>query len=139
MDVIEWEYLLALGILLVAIEIIFFSFFLFWIGVGFVIVAFISTFILFESPITQVALAFFIGLVLVFLLRKWSMNLVTKTQNSEEERVHKSGIGIVDNGLVKMDGTYWKCDDDLSRYSDGDRVEVVDIVNNRVILKETSV
>ncbi|WP_373033802.1 NfeD family protein, partial [Sulfurovum sp.] len=75
-----------------------------------------------------------IGLLLLLALRKWSMNLINRTQDNTEEKIHKSGIGVIDGGMIKMDGTYWQSDDDLSQYKDGDRVEVLDIVNNKVKL-----
>jgi len=134
MEAINWAYLLAGGIVLIGLEAIFFSFFLFWIGIGLMVVSALSYFGLFESAYTQVAVAFSVGLILVFALRKWSMKLINKSQDSSEEKVHQSGIGIVDKGMIKMNGTFWQCDD-LSAYKDGDKVEVHDIVNNKAIIK----
>ncbi|PHR58492.1 MAG: nodulation efficiency protein D (NfeD) [Arcobacter sp.] len=135
MEVIEWHYLLAIGILLIGIEALFFSFFLIWIGIGFLCVSVLSYFAFYESAIAQIATAFGIGLILVFMLRKWSMKMLDKTQDNTEEKVHKSGIGTIDNGMIKMGGTFWQSDDDLSSYKDGDKVEVIDIVNNMAVLK----
>ena len=134
MEVIDWAYLLAFGIILVGLEALIFSFFLIWIGIGFVIVAAMTYFGFFESGTAQIAVAVSIGLVLLLALRKWSMNLINKTQDNTEEKIHKSGVGVIDGGMIKMDGTYWQSDDDLSQYKDGDRVEVLDIVNNKAKL-----
>jgi len=134
MEAIDWAYLLAIGIILIGLEALFFSFVLLWIGMGFLVVALISFFVLFESGYAQIAIALSIGLVLVLLLRKWSMNVVDKTEDDREEKIHKSGVGVVEGGMIKMNGTYWQSDDDLSNYKDGDRVEVVDIVNNKAKL-----
>jgi len=134
MEVIDWFYLLAIGILMIGLESLIFSFFLVWLGVGFVIVAGLSYFGLFDSGIAQIATAMSIGLILVFALRKWSMNMINKTGDDTEDNPHKGGIGIVDKGTIKMDGTFWQTNADLSAYKDGDKVEVVDIVNNRAIL-----
>ena len=41
----------------------------------------------------------------------------------------------VDNGMIKMNGTFWQSDEDLSKYKDGYKVEVLDIVNNKAVLK----
>lgn len=131
MEVIEWHYLLAIGIVLIGIEAIFFSFFLIWIGIGFLAVSVLSYFAFYESGIAQIATAFGLGLILVFALRKWSMNMINKTQDDTEEKVHQSGIGTIDNGMIKMGGTFWQSDSDLSDYKDGDKVEVLDIVNNK--------
>lgn len=134
MEVIDWAYLLALGVFLIGLEALVFSFFLIWIGIGFVVVALLTYMGLFESGYAQIAVAVSIGLILLLTLRKWSMRLIVKSEDSSEEKIHKSGLGIIEGGMVKMDGTYWQSDDDLSRYKDGDRVEVVDIVNNKAKL-----
>lgn len=131
---IEWYYLLAIGIVMIGIEALMFSFFLVWLGVGFMIVAGLTYAGIFDNGIAQLAASVSIGLVLVFLLRKWSMNMLNTTQDDTEEKIHRSGIGTIDGGAIKMDGTYWQSDDDLSGYKDGDKVEVVDIINNKAVL-----
>ena len=131
MEAIEWGYLLALGIVLIGLEALLFSFVLLWIGIGFIVVALLSSMGIFESGYVQIAVAVSIGLVLVLALRKWSMNLINKSEDDTEEKIHKGGIGVIDGGMIKMNGTYWQSDDDLSGFSDGDRVEVIDIVNNK--------
>ena len=135
MEVIDSSYLLAIGIVMIGLEALIFSFFLVWLGVGFVIVAGLSYIGLFESGTAQIAAAVSIGLVLVFALRKWSMNMINKTQDNTEEKIHQSGTGTIDNGMIKMDGTFWQTDDDLSAYKDGDKVEVMDVVNNKAKIK----
>jgi len=136
MDAIAWGYLLALGIILIGIEALIFSFVLLWIGIGFIVVALLSYLLLFESGYVQIAVAVSIGLLLVLVLRKWSMNLVNKTEDDSEEKAHKGGVGVIDGGMIKMNGTYWQSDDDLSGYKEGERVEVIDIVNNKAKLAE---
>ena len=136
MEAIGWAYLLALGIILIGIEALIFSFVLLWIGIGFLVVAVISYFEFFDSGYAQIAVAVSIGLVLVLLLRKWSMTLINKTEDDTEEKIHKSGVGIIEGGMIKMNGTYWQSDDDLSGFKDGDRVEVIDIVDNKTIIEK---
>ena len=134
MEVIDWAYLLAFGIVLIGLEALIFSFVLLWIGIGFIIVSLLTYMGLFESGYVQIAVAVSIGLVLVLALRKWSMAMINKSEDNSEEQIHKSGVGVIDGGMIKMDGTYWQSDDDLSQYKDGDRVEVLDIVNNKAKL-----
>ena len=131
MEVIDWSYLLAAGILMIGLEALVFSFFFVWLGFGFVIVAGLSYFGVFDNGVAQLAASVSIGLVLVFALRKWSMNMINKTQDDSEEKIHQSGIGTIDNGMIKMGGTFWQSNDDLSGYKDGDKVEVIDIINNK--------
>lgn len=134
MEEIYWAYLLAAGIVMIGLEALLFSFFLVWLGIGFIVVAGLSYFGLFDSGVAQIATSVSIGLVLVFALRKWSMTMINKTQDVTEEKVHKIGVGIVSNGMIKMDGTFWQTDGDLSTFKDGDKVKVVDIINNKAIL-----
>ena len=132
MEVIDWAYLLALGIILIGLEALVFSFVILWIGIGFIVVSLLTYMGLFDSGYVQIAIAVSIGLVLVLALRKWSMNLINKSEDDTEEKIHKSGVGVIEGGMIKMDGTYWQSDDDLSVYKDGDKVKVIDVVNNKV-------
>ncbi len=134
MEVIEWFYLLAVGIVLIGIEALFFSFFLVWVGIGFLVVSALTYTGLYDNGVAQIASACVIGLILVFALRKWSINMLNRTQDNSEGKVHKRGIGTIDNGMIRMDGTYWQSNDDLSGFQDGDKVEIIDVVNNKVIL-----
>ena len=135
MEAISVSYLLAIGILFIGLEAMTFSFVLFFFGLGFIFVALISTFIVFENAYIQIALAFVLALFLAVLLRKTLLLKLSKTSTQEETRTHVSGVGYVEDGTVKFDGTYWKTLDDLSQYKDGDRVEVIDVKENMVVLK----
>jgi membrane protein implicated in regulation of membrane protease activity len=135
-ETIEPSYLLAFGIFLIGLEAITFSFILFFIGAGFVVVAGISYFYTFENAIVQVAVAFVIALILAFMLRNYLLQKLSKPSQEHEQRTHVSGIGHVEEGMVKFDGTYWKSLDDLSAYKDGDKVEIMDVVDNMVVLKK---
>ncbi len=135
MEAVNWSYLLGFGILLIGLEAFFMSFFLLWIGFGFIIVALLSYGDFFHSALAQIAVSLLVGLILALLLRKWSSELLTKTEDNHEEKIHQSGIGEVQGKSIKMDGTFWLTDADLSDYRDGDKVEVIDIVENKAILK----
>ena len=136
MEAISWSYLLGIGILLIALEVFLMSFFLLWIGLGFLIIATVSYFGLYDNALAQVASASTIGLILALLLRKWSSSFLNKTQDSSEEQNHHGGIGEVHGNSIKMDGTFWRTDADLSDFNEGDRIEVLDIVENKAIVKE---
>ena len=137
-EVISVSYLIAIGILLIGIEALFFSFVLFFLGIGFLSIALISYVYSFESGLAQIAIAFVIALVSIFLFRKNLLAKMSKESEVKEERAHISGMGIVEEGMVDFDGTYWKAQSDISTLKDGTRVEVVDVINNMVILKEES-
>ena len=116
--------LLAIGIALIAVEIFATSFYLFWMGIGFMLAAGISALYPFENGITQLAIALSTGTLLVVLLRKKTAELALRAKETPEEKSHTGGIAVIDKGHVKFDGTYWKCNDDLSGYRDGDRVKI---------------
>ena len=137
-DVISVSYLIAIGILLIGIEALLFSFVLFFLGIGFLGVALISSIYPFESGLAQIAVAFVIALLSTFLFRKNLLAKMSKESDVKEERAHISGLGIVEGGMVNFDGTYWKAQGDISTLKEGTKVEVIDVVNNMVILKEES-
>ena len=135
-EVIEPSYLLALGILLIGLEVITLSFILFFIGVGFIIVSMVSSIYVFDNGLVQIAAALVIAIVLAYALRDYLLKKISKSSDEKEERAHVSGIGYVENGIVKFDGTYWRTTNDLSIYKNGDQVEIIDVVNNMVVLKK---
>jgi membrane protein implicated in regulation of membrane protease activity len=136
MDAISSSLLIAIGILLIGLEAIIFSFVIFFLGIGFIIVALISYFYTFDDAITQLALSFIIAIIGVYLFRGKLLNKISTPSEEKEERSHISGIGYIDEDMVKFDGTYWRCDDDLSQYKNGDKVEIIDVVDNKVVLKK---
>jgi membrane protein implicated in regulation of membrane protease activity len=132
MEAIEYYYLLGFGFLLIGIEIMLFSFYLLWIGLGFIAVSLLSLFINFDNGITQIAIALIIGLVLLVVFKKPLEKTMTAHDDSETA-VHVSGMGIITDGAIKMNGTYWQTSDDLSDLKDGDTVQVY-IKENRAYL-----
>ena len=138
LEVISVSYLFAIGILFIGLEALVFSFVLFFLGIGFIVVAFISLFYSFESALLQIAVALLIAIISAFGFRKTLQTRVLNSSDESEERAHVTGIGIVEDGMIKFDGTYWKTLEDLSCYRDGDHVEVIDVENNMVVLKKES-
>ena len=136
MGAIDAAYLLAIGILLIGLEVLTLSFVLFFLGLGFILVAVITSIVPFDNGYVQIAIAFGIALVTAVGLRKNLLERLSKTPQEKEERAHVSGIGYVEDGAIKFDGTYWKTLNDLSPYQNGDKVEVIDVKDNRVILKQ---
>jgi len=135
-ETISASYLIALGILFVGLESITFSFILFFIGIGLIIVSMISSIYTFDNAIIQIATALVLALLAAFLFRNMILKKISKSKNDREFQVHKSGIGYVENNSIRFEGTYWKTLSDLSSYKEGTPVEILDIINNIVILKE---
>jgi membrane protein implicated in regulation of membrane protease activity len=135
MEAIPYSYLIALGILLIGVEALTFSFVLMFMGLGFFLVGVLSSFIHFESAIVQIALSLSLALLLAYFLRNTLIKKISKPQTQQEDKVHKSGLGVFEDGMVRFEGTFWDTDENTSFLKDGDQVEVVDIVNNKVVLK----
>ena len=136
MEALTYEWLLGIGILLIGIEALLFSFVFFPIGLGFVVVAIIEIgFYDFGTIYSQVATAFGIGAVVLLLFRGKFLEMIHKSSNDTEEVVHKGGVGVVDGTQIKFEGTYWNTPSDLSSYKDGERVNIV-IVDNRAVIQE---
>ncbi len=135
MEALSFEWLLAIGILLVGLESLMLSFFLFPVGLGFLVVAFLELWVLnFESLFSQIATVLVIGLSFTLLFRKKFIELLGRSSSNKEERIHIKGIGTIDGKQIKFEGTYWNTHDDLSSYSDGDKVNV-EIVKNKAVIK----
>ena len=134
MPVLEYYYLLGIGIAFIGLEAVFFSFFLMWIGIGFIFVAIGSLFIDYSSAWVQIASAFALGLMLVVLFRKKMMQEFSTMKVTPEEKIHKEGVGTIQDGSIKMDGTFWQSDDDLSGYKNGDKVKVKIEHNKAIVL-----
>jgi membrane protein implicated in regulation of membrane protease activity len=135
MEALSFEWLLAIGIVLVGLEALVFSFFLFPIGLGFLVVAFLELWVLdFESLFSQVATVFVIGLIITLVFRKKFIEILGKSSSNKEKQIHTSGIGTIDGTQIKFEGTYWNTNDDLSSYSDGDRVNI-EIIKNKAVIK----
>ncbi|MFK5881662.1 MAG: NfeD family protein [Sulfurospirillum sp.] len=135
-ETIAASWLLAFGILLIGLEALTFSFVLFFIGIGFVLVSIISYFYMFDNGALQIAVAFISALIFTFILRKTLLKKLSKSKNEKEERAHVSGIGTIEDGAIKFDGTYWKTLDDISGYKNGDKVKIINVRDNKVILQK---
>lgn len=136
-ETISPSYLLAIGILLIGLEALTFSFVLFFVGIGFVVVSGISMFYEFDNGMIQIAVASVIALVSALSLRGYMLEKLSSPSEVKEKKTHISGVGFVEDGTIKFDGTYWKTLSDISSYKDGDQVDIVEVVDNMVVL-ETS-
>lgn len=132
---IDGQYLVAIGIALIVIEIVSFSFFIFPIGIGFIITAIVHSYLfVFDNLFYQFAFACILGLFLLLLFRKKLIILMNKGSNDTEDVIHKSGIGIIDDNQIKFSGTYWNTNSDLANHKNGDKVNVI-IKDNMAIIE----
>jgi membrane protein implicated in regulation of membrane protease activity len=137
LETIAAYWLLAFGILFIGLEALTFTFVLFFLGIGFVLVSAISFFYTFDNGIIQIAAAFVLALVFAVILRKTLLKKLLKPNLDKEERTHINGVGVIEDGSVKFDGTFWKTLDDISKYKNGDTVKIIDVKNNMVVLEKS--
>jgi len=133
-ETIAAYWLLAFGILFIGLEALTFTFVLFFLGIGFIFVSAISFFYTFDNGIVQIAAAFVLALIFAVILRKSLLKKLSKPNIDKEERAHVRGIGIIEDGAVKFDGTFWKTLSDISKYKNGDTVTIIDVKDNMVVI-----
>ena len=132
MEAIPYYYLLGFGFLLIGIEVMLLSFYLLWIGLGFITVALLSLAFEFNNGLIQISVSLIISIILLVAFKKPLQQTMKEKPNSEKA-IHQSGMGIISNGAIKMDGTFWSTDDDLSDLQEGDSVAVT-IKENKAYL-----
>lgn len=136
---IEWYYIFAIGVILIALEAFTFTFISFWLGAGFVIASFLTYLGLFENLYAQLAIAAIIGLTLMYLLKNITIKYIKESQDNTEEKPHNKGIGEIYGDSIKFEGSIWKTDADIKALQDGDKVTILDIVKNKLILEEKDI
>lgn len=138
MELLNTEWLIAIGLVLIGLEALLYSFVVLPIGVGFVIVGGIHNYLYtFETAPSQIAVSFLIGITLLLIFRKKLIALVNKESTAVETKIHQGGIGIISQEQIKFSGTYWNTNSDLKNYEQGDKVNIL-IVDNMAVVRETS-
>ena len=139
LSVIDPYILLGIGIMLIAFEAIITSFILIWFGLGFMITAFISYVYPFNDGVWQLALASFISLLLLFLLRKKTFEkFLTPEDAISDDFLNEKGFGEIKNQKVFYKGTYWEIDGnvDESLFTEGEKVIVTKTFKNSATIKK---
>lgn len=123
---------LALGALLIVAELLIGSFFIMFVGVGFLIVGILGFFIdlLWYHQILLVAI---VSVVLLFTLKKPIKEKFYNSKNEiKDDFLNESGEGEVKEGKIYFKGTLWSYDGDLK---EGSKVRIVGTKGNKVILE----
>jgi len=129
--------LIAIGIFLIAVEAMTFSFVLFWFGVASVIVGVVSFFFKFSDGLWQLADIGMVALLMLFLLRAKALEKFQKPKDGEikDNFFNIEGRGTIRNGKVYYKATYWDCDN-INNFSDGEKVEVIEIKKGKAIIRK---
>src|SRR3990167_720420 len=102
--------LIGVGIALIAAESLIFSFFVFWFGIGFILVGILSIFVEFYDGAWQLASVSVIAMILLITLRA---KIVDKFLDVEENQItvqdflNESGFGVIKENKVYYKATYW--------------------------------
>jgi len=133
LSVIDPYILLGIGVVLIAFESIITSFILIWFGIGFVLTALISYLYGFDDGIWQLAIASFISILLLVILRKRTFKkFLSSNEKITDNFLNEKGIGQIKNEKVFYKGTYWEIDGqvDESIFKEGDKVIVTKTFKN---------
>lgn len=126
LSVISPTILVAVGIALIALEAILFSFIAFWFGLATLLVGISSYFFRYGDGLWQLVAISIISLVLLFTLRTKAMELFMKSKDHEhnDDFLNESGEGVIKDGRVYFKATYWKIDSDES-FEEGEKVKIL--------------
>ena len=133
LSVIDPYILLGIGVVLIAFEAVVTSFILIWFGIGFMLTAFISYIYPFDDGIWQLAIASFISILLLLLLRKRTFKkFLSSNEEITDNFLNEKGIGEIKNEKVFYKGTYWEIDGetDESIFKEGEKVLVIKTFKN---------
>ena len=139
LDVIDPFILLAIGIALIAFEALIASFILIWFGVGFVVIAIVSSIYMFSDGIWQIAAASIISLLLLFLLRKKVLEkFLNSRKDISDDFLNEKGIGEIRNSKVFYKATYWDIDSNIDEkeFVEGEKVVVLKTHKNTAIIEK---
>lgn len=139
LDVIDPFILLAIGIALIAFEALIASFILIWFGVGFVVIAIVSSMYMFSDGIWQIAASSIISLLLLFLLRKKVLEkFLNSRKNISDDFLNEKGIGEIRNSKVFYKATYWDIDSNIDEkeFVEGEKVVVLKTHKNTAIIEK---
>ncbi len=136
MEPLSASILIAIGVGLIILEMFVFSFYLIWLGIGLLIVGFVSYFYIFDSVYIQLALGGVISVALLLLFKdKLKQTLFKDTPKHKDEfleDIDSKSEAIVKEGMLFYKGTFWEVDGDITELQEGTKVTVKKIVGNKI-------
>lgn len=128
--------LLSVGIFLILIELMFYTFFILWLGIALVIVAAIEYFYPLSSMWAQLILAGVISVVLFVLFYKPLKKFVHKAPNLPDDFIQQHGSGTIKNQMLSYQGSYFQVKEcDISQL-EGQTVQVLKIEKNNAWIEQ---
>ena len=129
--------LMAIGIALIAIEALLFSFFIFWFGVAAIIVGIASYFVPYTDGLWQLATVAILAMILLLTLRSKALKTFMKAKDKEhnDDFFNESGEGEIRDQKVYFKGTYWKINS-KDVFENGEKVKVVSVSGATATVKK---
>ena len=131
--------LLAIGIILITLEVFVTSIVVIWFGLGFLLASFIELFYSLENIFLQLILVSIFSLILLYLFRKRVKNRFFKAQKEiKDDFLNESGYGEVKSGKIFYKGTFWdfEANIDVDLYKEKDKVFVEKTKNNIAYIRK---
>lgn len=138
-NLIDPYVLLAIGVVLVALEAVITSFIVIWFGIGFIIVGIISKFYAFDSSIWQLSTIAIISLILLVLLRKKILEKFLFSQEEVNDNfLDEKGEGIIKSKKVFYKGTFWEIQSNLNEneFEEDEKVVVLGTHKNHAKIEK---
>ena len=131
LDPISPSLLIAMGIILIAVEALLYSFTIFWFGVSAIIIGSLSFIINFNNALWQIGSVGVLALMLLFILRNKLIKkfMSAKGKDYEDDYFTESGEGIIKNGKVYYKATYWNIKSDHN-FDENESVKIIEIKEN---------
>ena len=124
--------MIAIGVVLCITEFIFFSFYLLFFGIAFIVVGAINFGFSFTWSY-QILITAAIAIVLLVLLKApLKSKFMSRKESFNEEFLDEAGVGEIRENMVYFKGTLWKYDGALKN---GEKVQVLGTKGDKVILK----
>ncbi|MCJ8327639.1 MAG: nodulation efficiency protein D [Campylobacterales bacterium] len=137
-SIISPTILIAIGLFLIAIEAMSFSFISFWFGLASILIGIATNFIDFNDGLWQIASICILALVLLFSLRTKLMEkfLKSKDQEINDTFLNEKGEGVIKNGKVEYKATYWDIDSKDTDFKEGEKVVVLSALRNKAKIEK---
>ncbi len=119
--------LMAIGIILIALEVVTFSFVLFWFGIAFLIVSVLSLLNIYPNGLWQLSSVGLIAILMLLSLRTKTLKLFLKSKNKEnnDNFFNEAGIGVIQNQKVYYKATLWNIGyEGKETFEDNEKVNV---------------
>lgn len=126
------------GVLLIVLELVTGSFYIFWYGIGMIISGGAGWILKSNNWTLQGAIGLGIGLILMILFQKKLLEKLKLTKHIKDEFLLEPGEGVIkENCIVEFRGTTWQYENNKNeKFEINEKVLVIPSKNNRVIVEK---